>query len=107
MGNGLLNGLFNGNNTCGCQKNNCCNDGNQTVTIDSEELYLERQMCANNLANTKQYYQGVVDFNKSLTDGFFAAYEEMLIIHLVCTNLLVTQKMNYQGELTKLIKRLI
>lgn len=75
MGNGLLNGLFNGNNTCGCQKNNCCNDGNPTVTIDSEELYLERQMCANNLANTRQYYQGVVDFNKSLTDGFFAAYE--------------------------------
>lgn len=80
MGSGLLNGLFNGNSNAwvaqqGCQKAKCCNDGNPTVTLDAEELYLERQAASNNLATTKQYYQGVIDFNKTLTDSFFAAYE--------------------------------
>ena len=40
-----------------------------------EELYLERKQAQNNVEITKQYYQGVIDFNKNLTDGFFAAYE--------------------------------
>ena len=67
-GGGLLGNLFGGANNCGC-------NGNQKITIDAEELYLERQASANYLETTKQYYQGVVDFNKTLTDSFFAAYE--------------------------------
>ena len=68
-GGGLLGGIFGGgNNACGC-------NGNPKVTLDAEELYLERQASANHLETTKQYYQGVIDFNKTLTDSFFAAYE--------------------------------
>jgi hypothetical protein len=67
-GGGLLGNLFGGSNNCGC-------NGNPKITIDAEELYLERQASANHLETTKQYYQGVIDFNKTLTEGFFAAYE--------------------------------
>ena len=68
-GGGLLGNLFGGGN------GNCGGCGNPKVTLDAEELYLERQASANYLETTKQYYQGVIDFNKSLTDSFFAAYE--------------------------------
>lgn len=61
---GILGGLFGG----GCE-------APQTVTITSEEQYLERKQCQDYLNTTKQYYQGVIDFNKTLTDSFFAAYE--------------------------------
>lgn len=64
---GILGNLF-GSNNCNCPSP-------QMVAISAEEQYLERKQCADNLATTKQYYQGVVDFNKSLTDSFFAAYE--------------------------------
>lgn len=76
-GNGLLSGLFGGNNGgCGCQKQNgCCNNMNTTYIMDAEELYLERQASADKLAATNRYYQGVIDFNKTLTDSFFASYE--------------------------------
>lgn len=67
-GGGLLGNVF------GTQPSNCCN-ANKSYVIDEEELYLERQACANKLDATKQYYEGVVGFNKSLTDSFFAAYE--------------------------------
>ena len=71
-GNGLLGGIFGGNG-CGCQKNSC--NANQNYVMTAEELYLERQASANHLDTTKQYYQGVIDFNKTITDSFFAAYE--------------------------------
>ena len=67
-------GLFNlgGNN---CQQSGYCNNTNTTYVMDAEELYLERQASADKLAATNRYYQGVIDFNKTLTDSFFAAYE--------------------------------
>lgn len=73
-------GLFNwgGNSNCGCQQNNncgCINDTNTKYVMNAEELYLERQAAANKIEATNRYYQGVIDFNKSLTDSFFAAYE--------------------------------
>lgn len=75
-GNGLLGGIFGGNKGCSNQWNNGCGcNSNQPYVIDAEELYLERQASANHLETTKQYYQGVIDFNKTLTDSFFAAYE--------------------------------
>ena len=75
-GNGLLGGIFGGNKGCSNQWNNGCGcNANQPYVIDAEELYLERQASANHLETTKQYYQGVIDFNKTLTDSFFAAYE--------------------------------
>ena len=75
--NGLLSGLFGGNNnSCGGQsKNGCSNNMNTTYIMDAEELYLERQASADKLAATNRYYQGVIDFNKTLTDSFFASYE--------------------------------
>ena len=68
--NGLLGNIFGGNNSSNC---NCPSP--QMVAISAEEQYLERKQCADNLNTTKQYYQGVIDFNKTLTDSFFAAYE--------------------------------
>lgn len=70
-GNGILGNIFGGNKSC----NNTCGNTNTPYVMDAEELYLERQASANQLAATKQYYQGVIDFNKTLTDSFFAAYE--------------------------------
>ena len=72
-GNGILGNIF-GGNKCGCN-NNTCGNANTPYVMDTEELYLERQASANHLDVTKQYYQGVIDFNKTLTDSFFAAYE--------------------------------
>lgn len=71
LGNGksILGNIL-GNNTSNC---NCPSP--QMVAISAEEQYLERKQCADNLNTTKQYYQGVIDFNKTLTDSFFAAYE--------------------------------
>ncbi|MBR6516382.1 MAG: hypothetical protein IKT40_05955 [Bacilli bacterium] len=75
-GNGILGNVFGGNNNTKCGGTNYCGcNANTQYVIDAEELYLERQASANQLANTKQYYQGVIDFNKTLTDSFFAAYE--------------------------------
>jgi hypothetical protein len=73
-GSGLLN--WGGSNSCGCQANNNCGcNANTPYIMDAEELYLERQANANKLEATNRYYQGVIDFNKTLTDSFFAAYE--------------------------------
>ena len=69
-GSGLLN--LGGNN---CQQTGYCNNTNTTYVMDAEELYLERQANADKLAATNRYYQGVIDFNKTLTDSFFASYE--------------------------------
>lgn len=66
-------GLF--GNLLGGGSPQCPQNANKSYVIDEEELYLERQSAANNLATTKQYYEGVIDFNKTLTDSFFAAYE--------------------------------
>lgn len=68
-GGGILGNIFGGG--CGCPQQNA----NKPYVIDEEELYLERQASANKLEATKQYYEGVVDFNKTLTESFFAAYE--------------------------------
>ena len=68
-GQGILGGLFGG-----CNKSQSTN-GNQPYVMTEEELYLERKQCQNYIDTTKQYYQGVIDFNKTLTDSFFAAYE--------------------------------
>lgn len=65
---GILGNIFGSNNDCNCPSP-------QMVAISAEEQYLERKQCADYINTTKQYYQGVIDFNKSLTDGFFAAYE--------------------------------
>ena len=65
-GGGILGGLFGGGNG---------NNANKNFTMTEEELFLERKQAQDNIAITKQYYQGVIDFNKTLTDGFFAAYE--------------------------------
>lgn len=73
-GGNILSNLFGGNK---CATNSCnpCGDTNTPYVMNAEELYLERQANANKLEATKQYYQGVIDFNKTLTDSFFAAYE--------------------------------
>ena len=74
---GILGNLLGGG--CGCQQQNDCGCGggnaNTKYVMYAEELYLERQASADKLAATNRYYQGVIDFNKSLTDSFFAAYE--------------------------------
>ena len=70
---GILGNLFGGNDTCGCAVNTTCSP--QMIAISAEEQYLERKQCQDYLNTTKQYYQGVIDFNKTLTDSFFAAYE--------------------------------
>lgn len=69
-GQGLLGNLLGGNNG-----NKCPNNQNGNYVMTQEELYLERKQCDNYIDITKQYYQGAIDFNKSLTDSFFAAYE--------------------------------
>lgn len=66
-GQGILGGLFGGNQNS--------NNGNKTYTMTEEELFLERQQNQHYIETTKQYYQGVIDFNKTITDSFFAAYE--------------------------------
>ena len=71
--NGILGNLFGTNNASGTCSCGCPSP--QMVAISAEEQYLERKQCADNLNTTKQYYQGVIDFNKTLTDSFFAAYE--------------------------------
>ena len=64
-GSGLLSGLFGGG--CGpCGKN---------AGIANEELYIERTQAAEYLATTKQYYEGVIQTNKSITDAFFDSYK--------------------------------
>ena len=78
-GTGLFNWGGNSSNGCGCQQpqNNCgCFvDTNTKYVMNAEELYLEREAAKNKLESTNRYYQGVIDFNKTLTDSFFAAYE--------------------------------
>ena len=69
-GQGLLGGLLGGGNG-----NKCPNNQNGNYVMTEEELFLERQQNQNYINTTKQYYQGVIDFNKTLTDSFFAAYE--------------------------------
>ncbi len=66
-GQGILGGLFGGGQNS--------NNSNKTYTMTEEELFLERQQSKQYLETTKQYYQGVIDFNKTITDSFFAAYE--------------------------------
>lgn len=65
-GQGLLGGIFGGSNQ---------NNANKNYVMTEEELFLERKQNQNYIDVTKQYYQGVIDFNKSITDSFFAAYE--------------------------------
>jgi hypothetical protein len=55
--------------------NGNCFNANEAYVMDKEELYLERQASENKLAATTQFYQGMVEFNKTLSDNFFAAYE--------------------------------
>lgn len=64
-GNGLLSGLF-GGSAGSCSKN---------AGITNEELYIERSQAAEYLATTKQYYEGLIQTNKSITDAFFDSYK--------------------------------
>lgn len=66
-GGGLLSGLFGGGNNCGnCGKN---------AGITNEELYIERSQAAEYLATTKQYYEGMIQTNRNITDAFFESYK--------------------------------
>lgn len=65
-GNGLLSGLFGCGSTGSCSKN---------AGITNEELFIERSQAAEYLATTKQYYEGMMQTNKSITDAFFESYK--------------------------------
>ena len=65
-GSGLLSGLFGGSNTGNCSK---------IAGITNEELYIERSQAAEYLATTKQYYEGMMQTNKAITDAFFDSYK--------------------------------
>ena len=67
-GNGLLSGLFGGNN---CNVGNC----SKIAGVTNEELYIERSQAAEYLATTKQYYEGMIQTNKNITDAFFDSYK--------------------------------
>ena len=62
---GIFSGLFGGNN------GNC----SKIAGITNEELYIERSQAAEYLATTKQYYEGMIQTNKSITDAFFDSYK--------------------------------
>lgn len=65
-GSGLLSGLFGSGCTGSCSK---------IAGITNEELYIERSQAAEYLATTKQYYEGLMKTNKSITDAFFDSYK--------------------------------
>ena len=65
-GNGLLSGLLGGGCAGPCSKN---------AGITNEELYIERSQAAEYLATTKQYYEGMIQTNKAITDAFFDSYK--------------------------------
>lgn len=65
-GGGLFSGLFGGGNSGTCSKN---------AGITNEELYIERSQAAEYLATTKQYYEGMMQTNKAITDAFFDSYK--------------------------------
>ena len=65
-GSGLLSGLFGGGCSGSCSKN---------AGITNEELYIERSQAAEYLATTKQYYEGLMQTNKAITDAFFDSYK--------------------------------
>ena len=65
-GGGLLSGLFGGGCAGSCSKN---------AGITNEELYIERSQAAEYLATTKQFYEGLMQTNKSITDAFFDSYK--------------------------------
>ena len=62
-GGGLFSGLFGGGS---CSKN---------AGITNEELYIERSQAAEQLAVTKQFYEGMMQTNKNITDAFFDSYK--------------------------------
>jgi hypothetical protein len=65
-GSGLLSGLFGGGCAGSCSK---------IAGITNEELYIERSQAAEYLATTKQYYEGLMQTNKHITDAFFDSYK--------------------------------
>lgn len=60
--NGFLNGLFSGKTS-------------NMSGLTNEDVYIERKQCQDFIDITKQYYEGQASLNRSLTDGFFAAYQ--------------------------------
>ena len=64
-GSGLLSGLFGG----------CAGSCSKIAGITNEELYIERSQAAEYLATTKQYYEGLMQTNKHITDAFFDSYK--------------------------------
>lgn len=80
---GLLSGLLGGgcgcNNNCGSNQGQCgcstAQNKNGMYVMDEQELYLERKSAENVLASTKQFYEGQIEFNKTLTNSFFDAYK--------------------------------
>ena len=67
-GGGLLSGLFGNSN---CNVGSC----SKIAGITNEELYIERSQAAEYLATTKQYYEGIMQTNKNITDAFFDSYK--------------------------------
>jgi hypothetical protein len=60
--NGFLSGLFGGKTS-------------NMSGLTNEDVYIERKQCQDFIDITKQYYEGQASLNRSLTDGFFAAYQ--------------------------------
>ena len=72
---GALNGLGNGNGLLGGLLGGCEGPCSKNAGITNEELYIERSQAAEHLATTKQYYEGLIQTNKSITDAFFDSYK--------------------------------
>ena len=73
---GALNGMGNGNGfLSGLFGNNCSGSCGKNAGITNEELYIERSQAAENLATTKQFYEGMMQTNKNMTDTFFESYK--------------------------------
>ena len=65
-GGGLLSGIFGGGNQ---------GNGSKIAGITNEELYIERSQAAEHLATTKQFYEGMMQTNRNITDAFFESYK--------------------------------
>jgi hypothetical protein len=76
---GALNTLGNGNGNCGgllsALFGNNIGNCSKIAGITNEELFIERSQAAEQLAATKQYYDGMMKTNKNITDAFFESYK--------------------------------
>lgn len=72
---GALNGFGNGNGLLSGLLGGCAGPCSKNAGITNEELFIERSQAAEHLATTKQYYEGLIQTNKSITDAFFDSYK--------------------------------